>query len=250
MNLESPVIILVETMGPANLGSVARAAAAYNRKGFRLVSPRCQVDEDTKKWACYGKRVLPNIEIFEDLDSALSDIDLAVALSRREGKNRHRHYSLPKLCSDVIPELCPQGRVGLVFGNEESGLARHHLAACHCSVEIPVLADDGSLNLAHAVTVALYESLGRSIESESSDLPKNKHEELAPAERLRDLLNRCEETLEGVGYPRHRSSLKEELVKLQTIIARSRLENWEVRLLLGMVKQVQYKLDNPNSKKT
>ena len=51
--------------------------------------------------------------------------------------------------------------------------------------------------------------------------------------------------LERVGYPRHRSTLEEEMVKLERIAARSKLQNWEVKLLLGMLKQINYRLDNP-----
>ena len=75
--------------------------------------------------------------------------------------------------------------------------------------------------------------------------PKNEHEETAHPERIRDLMTRCEEVLRAVGYPRHRSTVEEEVIKLQTIANRAGLENWEVRLLFGMLKQVIYRLENP-----
>ena len=111
-----PVLILVETMGSANLGSVARTAAAFGLTGFRLVAPRCSIDEETRKWACYGKRLFDNIETFPDLPSALHDVSLAVALSRRDGKDRHRHYSLPYLTQDVLPKFQHAGRTAFVLG--------------------------------------------------------------------------------------------------------------------------------------
>ena len=157
-----PVVVLVETMGPANLGSVARSAAAFGLTGFRLVTPRCEVDEETLKWACYGKRVLPNLQVYDDLRTALQDVSVSVALSRREGRSRHKHFPLPLLAEKVLPELASGGDIAFVFGNEESGLSREHLKECHFSAEIPVVAGDGSLNLAHAVTVTLYEWVGRS----------------------------------------------------------------------------------------
>lgn len=231
-------------MGPANVGSVARSVAAYGLPGFRLAAPRCEIDEETQKWACYGQRVLNSVESFDSLNAALHDVDFAVALSRRDGKNRHRHYSLPVLAEEVLPKFAAQ-RVAFVFGNEESGLNKDHLAACHCSVEIPTIAEDGSLNLAHAVTTTLYECIGRA-KAAPLPAPKNEHEQLAGPERLRDLLQLSGELLARVGYPHHRSSLEDELVKLQTIVLRSRLEEWEVRLLMGMIKQVRYRLENPS----
>lgn len=239
-----PVVILVETMGPANLGAVARTATAFGLTGFRLVAPRCEIDDETRKWACYGNRILPNIEVFDDLHSALSDVNFAVALSRREGKSRHKHYPLATLTEEVLPPIKEQ-KLAFVFGNEESGLSLTHLKSCHCSAEIPVVAEDGSLNLAHAVSITLYEWLGRPRTRRPQ--PKNEHEQPASAERLADLMARCGELLAEVGYPHHRSTLDEELVKLQAIVTRSRLEEWEVRLLFGMMKQVKYRLDHPAS---
>ena len=242
MTQRPPVLVLVETMGSANLGAVCRTATAYGLDGFRLVAPRCEIDEETRKWACYGNRILPRIEVFDDLPSALSDVNFAVALSRREGKSRHRHFPLPHLAEKILPEFSA-GSLAFVFGNEESGLARSHLKACHCTAEIPVVAEDGSLNLAHAVTVTLYEWIGRARPDPTR--VKNEHEQPAAPDRLQDLLGRCGQLLKRVGYPRHRSTVEEELVKLQTIVARAQLEEWEVRLLFGMLRQVTYRLDHP-----
>lgn len=241
-----PIVILVETMGPANLGSATRSLAAFGLQGLRLVTPRCKITEETKKWACYGKRIFDQIETYEDLPSALHDVDYAVALSRRDGKDRHRHYSLPALMNDVSPQFTSAGQIAVVFGNEESGLARHHLAACHCSAEIPTVAADGSLNLAHAVSVTLYELIGRPRADLHPSGPQNDHEEKAGPEKLAAFTKRCRDLLAQVGYPKHRNALDEEMVKLQSVILRSGLENWEVRLLLGMLSQVKYKLDNPS----
>ena len=244
MNSE-PLVVLVETMGPANLGSVARTTAAFGLSRLRLVAPRCRVDEETLKWACYGKRVLDKIEYFPDLPSALHDVAFSVALSRRDGKDRHRHYTLPHLTREVLPQFEHAGQTAFVFGNEESGLAKSHLAACHCSAEIPVIAPDGSLNLAHAVSVTLYELIGRPTCASSKPIPKNVHEERADKVRLNALLERSREILAKIDYPKHRSTLDDEMVKLQSVVWKSGLENWEVRLLLGMLQQIEYKIDNP-----
>ena len=88
----SSCVILVETEGSGNIGSVARTAAAFGLESFRLVSPRCTQDHMTDMFACYGKRVLEKVESFVDLPAALADIDVAVALTRQDGKSRHSHF--------------------------------------------------------------------------------------------------------------------------------------------------------------
>lgn len=194
-------------------------------------------------WACYGARLFENVRTFETLDEALDDVDVAVALSRREGRYRHRHYSLASLQNSILTQLRNETQTAFVFGNEESGLSRAHLGLCHYSAEIPVLAENGSLNLAHAVSITLYEVLGRPSGEIEKIEAKNVHEETAPVERLRNLLIKSHRTLERVGYPKYNSTLAQEMVKLDRLVQRSGLENWEVRLLLGMLKQINERLD-------
>lgn len=243
MNDAQPILILVETQGPANLGAIARCAAAYQIQEVRLVSPQCEVDDTTRMWACYGSRVLERLTTYPDLPSALTDVGVAVALTRRDGKRRHKHHSLAQFSEQVLPKYEASGRVALVFGNEESGLANHHLAACQHSAEIPVLASDGSLNLSHAVAITLYELVGRP--REFPEAAPTVHERLAGEQRLGLLMDASRETLALAGYPHHRSNLEDELSKLKEIVMRSQLQEWEVRLLLGMLKQARHRFRHP-----
>lgn len=249
MTERPPVVVLVETMGPANLGSVARSAAAYGITDLRLAAPQCQPDESTLMWACYGKRVLQEMRIFQTLDEALADVGLAVAFTRRDGKRRHRHHSLAQLCQEILPRYQSEAPLALVFGNEESGLSNEQVRICQRSCEIPVLASDGSLNLSHAVAVALYEVVGREREV-TPPAPRSEHEMPAAAEDLERLLERCSSTLAMAGYPHHRGLLEDEVAKLKNIVMRSLLQDWEVRLLLGMLKQVRYRLQHPPDPET
>lgn len=236
-------IVLVQTQGPANLGAIARCAAAFGVDDLRLVDPQCEIDETTLMWACYGSRVLDGIQRFDDLPSALTDCGVSVALTRRDGKRRHRHSSLSQFCEEVYPNYRESGKLALVFGNEESGLANHHLAACQFSAEIPVVATDGSLNLSHAVGITLYEVAGRPRQLEQSE--PTEHERPAGEERLQALMEASRKTLAMAGYPHHRSNLEDELTKLKDIVMRSQLEEWEVRLLLGMLKQTRHRFSHP-----
>lgn len=243
MSDTKPVLVLVETQGPANLGAVARCAAAYGVHDVRLVAPQCEVDETTLMWACYGKRVLDGLTFYDDLPAALQGLGVTVALTRRDGKHRHKHHDLASFCDKILPPYLVSGRLGLVFGNEESGLANHHLAACQYSAEIPVFSEDGSLNLSHAVAITLYEVLGRPHPLDPS--APSEHERLAGEERLNLIMEAGRKTLKMAGYPHHRSNLEDELSKLKEVVMRSQLQEWEVRLLLGMLKQVRHRIQHP-----
>ncbi len=241
MTRPSPVVVLVETAGPANLGAVARCAAAYGIDDLRLVKPQCEVDEMSLMWACYGRRVLDELKTYETLEAALEGTGMAVAFTRREGKRRHRHHTLAQFCQEVLPDYESSLPLALVFGNEESGLANHHLAACHRFAEIPVISDIGSLNLSHAVAVGLYEIVGRETFTQPPE-PSSALEEPVDALLLQQLLERTTQTLQQAGYPHHHGVLEEEVTKLKDIVLRSKLQYWEAGLLLGMMKQIIYRL--------
>lgn len=240
----APIVVLVETMGAANLGSVARTCAAYGVSDLRLVAPMCQPDESTLMWACYGRRVLEGMRIFNTLEEALDRTGLSVALTRRHGKRRHRHHNLAQFHETVWPHYQGAGPLALVFGNEESGLSNPDIQSCQRSVEIPVLASDGSLNLSHAVAVTLYEVVGRE-RTVTAPEPQSNHELPALASDLERLIEQSSQTLDAAGYPYHRGSLEHEVARLKDIVLRSSLQDWEVRLLMGMLKQVRYRLEHP-----
>lgn len=244
-----PIVILVETMGSANLGAVARSAAAFGLTGFRLVAPQCEITDESRMWATYGQELFPNVQTYETLQDALKDVDVAVALSRREGRYRHRHHKLASLQSQIVPGLDENSQMAYVFGNERSGLSRRDLKFCHYSAEIPVISGKGSLNLAHAVAIVLYEALGRPASGEPVVQPKNEHEERASSDWLEHLLRESRTALVQAGYPTHpRTNLEQEMVKLGRLLQHSKLETWEARMLLGMVKQVNKSLSSPRAK--
>jgi tRNA C32,U32 (ribose-2'-O)-methylase TrmJ len=49
------------------------------------------------------------------------------------------------------------GRVAVVFGNEKTGLSHEEIALCGANVQIPMAAEQPSINLAQAVQILSYE---------------------------------------------------------------------------------------------
>lgn len=226
-------VILVETQGPANIGAVARTVTAFGAGNLILVAPKTKVNRAAYQWACNGKKLLDDIRICATLEEAVKDLTLVLGFTRREGKRRHRLRPLAEFVDQELEAYLP-ARLGLVFGNEESGLSNAFLDLCHRRIVIPTVSEHGSLNLAHAVSIALYELFGRQRQSLDPKVP------LATPKDRALMLELVSRFLQRMNYPVHEATLAEEMTKLEDILNRCRLEAWEVNFLLGILKQVRY----------
>lgn len=223
-------VVLCSPEGEANMGAVARSMSCFGLTDLVLVTPYRQPAQEARNWACQGEPVLDSVTIEESLDAALEGINLAAGLTRRAGKRRHRMLAPRDFKTDILPRSLP-GRIALVFGTEETGLSKEELDRCHRLVRIPTL---GSLNLAHAVTIMLYELFGR-----EEVVQSGKGHRAAPPELRRKMMDALAGHLRVMQYPHHQASLEEEMTKLGDILERADLEEWETNFLLGMFKHLR-----------
>ena len=192
--------------------------------------------EAAYNWACHAHHILDSCRQVDALAEAIEDCNVVLGFTRRWGKRRHKLYSLEKIHAEL--EAHPQpGKVALVFGNEESGLSNEELEACQRLVTIPT---QGSLNLSHSVSLALYELFGR-----QRPIPGAYAKKLADAQRRKLMMQAIGQYLQALGYPPQRgASSLEELGKLADIFDRAQLEEWEVNYLAGMFKHLYVKFQN------
>ncbi|MBT7938485.1 MAG: hypothetical protein HN696_04915, partial [Euryarchaeota archaeon] len=81
-----PIIVLMRTAHPGNLGAVCRAMLNFGFTELRLVEPHCEVDEEARKRAKFAGSVLDNVETFDNWDSCMQDIGLVIGTSgKKEG---------------------------------------------------------------------------------------------------------------------------------------------------------------------
>ena len=71
-NIPYPVIVLVRTQLPENIGSTARAMKNFGLSDLRLVSPReSWPNKGAKSMAAGADSILENIQVFESISEAL-----------------------------------------------------------------------------------------------------------------------------------------------------------------------------------
>jgi tRNA (guanosine-2'-O-)-methyltransferase len=141
-------LILDHVQSPFNVGSILRTAAAFRVDHLWLVGDTAApTNAKTAKTALGSQRFVE----WTWHDTATE----AASAAREDG---YRVVGL-ELTDDALPlpELTVRGAVCLVIGHEDRGLPAATLAACDAVTFIPQLGRIGSLNVATATAIALYE---------------------------------------------------------------------------------------------
>ena len=128
----------------------------------------------------------------------------------------------------------------IIFGREDRGLTNSELLLANKTFNIPTSQDNPSLNLSHAVSIALYElnkSSKRNFEQELKVF------NLASSKQIHDSFLEIEELLLKVGYLLKHTS-KAKISKFKNFILRTNISIHEMNVLRGIVHQINWFLDN------
>jgi len=154
-NLDRIEIILVDTQDAANIGSACRAMKTMGLTKLTLVTSQTYDENRVRTLALHASDLWENRKEFRTLEEAISDSVLAVAATRRHGKNRKMSCMTPEELANHISHF-PDGKISIVFGCESSGLTDEQVKACSMVVTIPTSEKFPSLNLSQAVQIICY----------------------------------------------------------------------------------------------
>lgn len=235
-------IVLVEPQSPGNVGMVCRAMKNMGLSRLRLVKP-CPINHpEALMFAVSAKDLLENAEIFPDLQSALADMPISVATTRRHGKYRQEIFSPPEIVEKIAADA-GTNRCALVFGREDSGLTTQEVSFCRWQATIPTSAEYGSLNLAQSVLIFCYEILKAFAIAAQQPV-----RELAPGESLESMYSQMERVLLKIGFlnPENPAHL---MMTLRRILARAELDSREVTIVRGLMSQIDWACSEFKGKK-
>lgn len=150
--------MLVRPRRGGNVGAVARAMKNMGLADLVLVAPRTPVGRAGERMAAHARDLLARRRTVATLKEAVRDAELVVAASGRVD-GRSDGAATPREIAPAIVAAAAGGRVALVFGPEDHGLANSDLDLCQRIVQIPTADAYPSLNLAQAVLVLAYEVL-------------------------------------------------------------------------------------------
>jgi TrmH family RNA methyltransferase len=233
-------VVLVSTRNPLNIGAAARAMANFGQEDLRVVNPYELAFREAVS-AVGGVHVLQAARIFRTMAEAVADCSLVVGTTAAQ----KRELQQPIERVDVgMPAVCEHpGRVALVFGSEKFGLSNDDMSFCHTLLRIPTAPPTPSMNLGQAVAVCLYE-YARGENVAPRPLRTNRIAtpiEGADAEQMVKMLL---DVLEESGYTNRITATSTEL-KIRRWVRRMRLSRRDVPLLLGILRQVLWKFQEP-----
>lgn len=149
------VVVLVDPENPGNVGFVTRALANFGVQELRVVGEDIREDQYAQMFSVRAHHILDNAQFYEELDSALEDIDAAWAATARTGRNHSVTRAAVPITELPDPNSIP-AKVALVFGRESTGLFNDEVELCDLAFTIPASKEYPSLNLSHAVSITLY----------------------------------------------------------------------------------------------
>jgi len=196
---------------------------------LRLVNPY-EVAYQEARSAVHAQEILQDAEEFKTVAEAVADCSLVVGTTSLGHRELQHPLRTLEYGGRLIRKHLASGPAALLFGSEKFGLSNDDLSYCNWLLRIGT---EGSMNLGQAVAVCLYE-LTRKTAASKPDKRRP-----APAEDLERLTVLLNEVLNRSGYV-HATSTE---AKIRRLVRRLDLPAHDAEVWLGMVRQIQWKIE-------
>jgi len=236
-------VVLVEARNPLNIGAAARAMSNFGFHHLRIVNPYDVAFQGARS-AVDAAQVLASAEKYDTVADAVADCTLVVGTTAVG--HRDLQHSLHRLeagaplirahLSSGSEPASASGNCALLFGSEKFGLSNQDMSHCHWLMHIAMREDEVSMNLGQAVAVCLYE-LTRDPDVRG-ELEKGTPASAAEEERITETLFAA---LRASGYPKQTSSDSFQGA-VRRLVRRLRLQSGDAEFLLGMLRQMVWKM--------
>ncbi len=222
-------IILVKPESPENIGLVARAMKNTGFSHLRLTGLKT-VPLESFRTAVHAADILRAALAFRSLPGATADLQVVFAATAKMRKN-FSALSFDEAVSRML-SLGPDVKIGLLFGNERTGLTSEELRSANFPWTIPQVSRQPSYNLASAVLVSLFEIFRRLRRDPTGSLIKSGEAPLSREQQekcIRLILKKLEER--GFIHATNKRHVSE---KLSDLLGRLTMTDSDRKLLLAL----------------
>ena len=244
--LNEVTIILVRPAHGGNIGAVARAMDNMGFSRLRLVAPRQFPHADALDFAAGAAPVLDGARVYDDVAAAVADLNYLVATSNRSRGQRHTVLT-PRELGQRLPGVAarPDARIGILFGTERTGLETVDVARCDVVCNIPTAGTNGSLNLAQAALVVLYELMLGTGAGASFAFDPHSQGSRADGASMERFFQHLETVLRQIGFlvPTQKRHM---MGSLRALFLRAAPDRREVAILRGILNEVIASRDRPS----
>jgi len=232
-------IVLVGTQHPGNIGSAARAMKTMGLSRLILAAPEKAPDRDSYALAAGADDVLAAARIVPDLAAAVADCHYVLGCTARSRRIALEQFDPRQAAAACDARARAGGEVALVFGRERTGLENEELQLCHAAVHIPANPAYSSLNLAAAVQVLSYElRMAALAAAPAQDEAAGGREPPASHAQMEGFFGQLGQALDAIDFHKGRTP-EAAMHKLRRLFLRAQLDEREVRLLRGVLADVE-----------
>ena len=230
-------VVLVNARNPLNIGAAARAMSNFGFRRLRVVTPFDAAFREARS-GVGAASVLADAEEYKTVAEAVADCSLVVGTSA-VGPRDLRH-SIKRLESGapIIRGHLASSPSALLFGSEKFGLSNKDLSHCHWLLHIPTRDEHLSMNLGQAVAVCLYE-----LARDSSTVAEPEQGTPASSAEIERVTDTLFDALRASSYPKLNAS-DSFGGAVRRFVRRLRLQQGDAEFLLGMLRQMVWKLRN------
>ena len=149
MSFSNISFILHKPQLSENIGACARALKNFNFEKLVIINPKPLFPNDKIIATSVGaKEIIKNSKIYENLESAIKNVDYLIATTSRFRNKNLKHIKLNDLSKIDFSK-----KIAFLFGSEASGLSNNEISYANCTMQISTNLDFKSLNLSHSVIV-------------------------------------------------------------------------------------------------
>jgi tRNA/rRNA methyltransferase len=209
-----------------NVGACARGMKNFNFQKLIVIKPKPIFPNDKIIATSVGaKNIINKAKVFENLESALKNIDYVIATSARFRNKNIKHIQL-----EDLKKIDFNKKVAFLFGSESSGLSNNEVSYANYTLQIPTNPAFKSLNLSHSLII-IAQYVTSIIRSKTSNFKKSKKVKTASKKEIHSMTNLCIQNLDEISFFKPKEKKPIMLENLRNIFYKMDLSDKETRIL-------------------
>ena len=209
-----------------NIGACARAIKNFSFKKLVLINPKPIFPNDKILATSVGaKDIIYQSKNYDNLEKALSKIDIVIATSARFRNKNIKHINL-----DDLKNINFKKKIAFLFGSEASGLSNEEISYANYTLQIPTNPEFKSLNLSHSLII-IAQYVANLIKSKNAPFRRSKKIKSASKKEIQSMLSLCIKNLERIHFFKPKEKKPKMLDNLRNIFYKMELSDKESRIL-------------------
>ena len=226
MSINNISFILHKPQLSENIGACARAIKNFNFKKLILVNPKPIYPNDKIFATSVGaKDVIKKSKKYNNLEKAVSKIDIVIATSARFRNKNIKHINL-----NDLKNIDFKKKIGFLFGSEASGLSNNEISYANYTLQIPTNPDFKSLNLSHSLII-IAQHVASLVKIKNARFKKSKKIKSASKKEIQSMLSLCIQNLDKINFFRPKEKKPKMLENLRNVFYKMDLSAKEIRIL-------------------